>query len=179
MARTAAPAAAILFATTRTPLGTLLIAATDRGICSVQLGDDETALRQSLAVEFPRAHIVPVPESSRPVFAPWMNALREYLDGGPLRDDLPLDLQGTVFQQRVWRYLQTIPRGETRSYAEVAQAIGAPGASRAVGSACGSNRVALLVPCHRVLRGDGGDGGYRWGVARKRQLLAMERSASD
>lgn len=169
----------ISFATANTPLGVLLLAATDRGICSVQLGDDEAALAQALAAEFPRGDIVPMPESSRALFAQWMAALREYLAGGPLRGDLPLDLQGTAFQQRVWRYLQTIPRGETRSYAEVARAIGAPGASRAVGSACGSNRVALLVPCHRVLRGDGGDGGYRWGVARKRQLLAMERSAAD
>lgn len=165
----------ISFATADTPLGALLIAATDRGICSVQLGDDAAVLHRALLREFPQARIAAMPERARAAFDSWLDALRVFLAGGKLRQDLPLDLRGTVFQQKVWRYLQTIPRGETRSYADVARAIGAPGAARAVGSACGSNRIALLIPCHRVLRGDGGDGGYRWGVARKRRLLTIER----
>lgn len=170
---------AISWASARTPLGVLLLAATDRGICSVQLGDDVETLCAELEREFPQATISRMSKRAALPFAQWMDALRAGLAGEPLRADLPLDIRGTAFQVKVWRYLQTIPRGETRSYAEVARAIGAPGASRAVGSACGSNRIALLIPCHRVLRGDGGDGGYRWGLARKRELLRRERAATS
>lgn len=165
----------ISWASTETPLGTLLLAATDHGICSVQLGDALPPLLTALAAEFSRARISVMPPASAAQFSLWMTALKDMLAGGGPLPKLPLDIRGTVFQRKVWQYLQTIPCGETRSYAEVAAAIGAPGAARAVGSACGHNRIALLIPCHRVLRGDGGDGGYRWGVARKRALLARER----
>lgn len=168
---------AISWASSDTALGTLLLAATDHGICSVQLGDALPPLLAALTAEFPRARISAMPAQSAARFSQWMQALQAMLAGTAPAPELPLDIHGTVFQRKVWHYLQTIPRGETRSYAEVAAAIGAPGAARAVGSACGHNRIALLIPCHRVLRGDGGDGGYRWGVARKRALLAREREA--
>jgi len=105
----------------------------------------------------------------------WMKALTGYLRGEPAALELPLDVRATAFQLKVWRYLQTIPAGEVRTYGEVAQAIGAPGASRAVGTACGSNKVALVIPCHRVIRGDQGLGGYRWGIERKSSLLEAEK----
>lgn len=166
---------AISWATQKTSLGLLMLAATDRGICSVQLGDSRDALLAGLQQEFPRAAITPMPASAATQFARWMQTLQALLDGSRAEAGLPLDIGGTAFQRRVWQYLQKIPCGETRSYAQVAAAIGAPGSARAVGTACGSNRIALLIPCHRVLRGDGGDGGYRWGIERKRELLRRER----
>lgn len=166
-------------ATEKTILGSLLLAATDCGICSVQLGDDESSLRAELAREFPGATIHHMPADMHRHFSAWMQILHEMLAGNAVSAaGLPVDIRGTAFQQKVWKHLQTIPRGETRSYAEVAHAINAPGAARAVGSACGNNRIALIIPCHRVLRGDGGDGGYRWGLQRKQKLLAAERCAT-
>lgn len=160
------------FATTRTAMGWLLIAATERGICCVQFAGSRAAAEQGLAERFPNARRMPSPDS--PELQAWVAALRGYLAAPDALPDLPLDLRGTVFQLKVWRYLQSIPTGATRSYAEVARAIGHPAATRAVGTACGNNRVAVLVPCHRVLRGDGGLGGYRWGTDTKRALLRAE-----
>jgi AraC family transcriptional regulator of adaptative response/methylated-DNA-[protein]-cysteine methyltransferase len=153
------------------PLGRLLVAATARGVCALRFGDD-AALRRELAAEFPRATLVPDPAA----VAPYVAAVRAYLTGGLLLPDVPLDLRGTLFQQRVWAALREIPAGETRSYAAVARALGQPSAARAVARACAANPVAVLVPCHRVVRGDGGLSGYRWGVERKRALLALERT---
>jgi AraC family transcriptional regulator of adaptative response/methylated-DNA-[protein]-cysteine methyltransferase len=110
-------------------------------------------------------------------FAEWMRALGAYLDGSTTSLDVPLDVRGTTFQMRVWRYLQKIPYGNVASYAEVARGIGQPTATRAVAQACASNPIALAIPCHRVIRGNGELGGYRWGLARKRALLDRERSA--
>jgi len=167
---------AISYAVAPTPLGLTLMAATDRGLCSVQFGETEAQLRAALAGEFPRATIAPMAPASAEPFAAWMRSLAEHLSGSRPSIDLPLDLRGTAFQMKVWRFLQRIPYGEVRSYTEVANAIGAPSAVRAVGSACAANRIGVLVPCHRVLRGDGGLGGYRWGLERKRALIDAERA---
>lgn len=154
------------------PLGTVLIAATDKGLCSLKLGDDPARLRRLLAEEFSQADIR---EADLP-------GLREkilsFIEGEGSLARLPLDIRGTVFQRRVWDELRRIPRGETRSYRDIARAIGAPAAVRAVGSACGANPVALVVPCHRAVRTDGGLGGYAWGIARKKRLLAVEKAKS-
>jgi AraC family transcriptional regulator, regulatory protein of adaptative response / methylated-DNA-[protein]-cysteine methyltransferase len=158
-----------------TRFGRLLVAATDRGICRVALGDDAAALEAGLAAEFPKAAIAPADAALRAQVAA-VNRLvagREPADGG----GPSLDTGGTAFEQRVWRALQAIPFGETRSYQEVARAIGRPTAARAVARACAANPVALIVPCHRVVRADGSAGGYRWGAARKAALLAHERPA--
>lgn len=159
------------YACRESALGPLLMAATDHGVCAALFGESEDDLLHQLAAEFPSATLEPA--CAAPL-GDWMAALDAHLRRGGPRPDLPLDLRGTAFQIRVWRFLTQIPIGETRSYGQVAQAVGQPGAARAVGSACGRNRIAVLAPCHRVLRGDGGLGGYRWGEGRKRKLLAVE-----
>lgn len=166
---------AISHASAKTPLGMLMLAATDRGLCFVQLGDDAAALRENLAAEFPAARLTPMPADAAGPFGQWMAALCTYLRDGGAVPALPADIRGTAFQRLVWDYLCTIPAGELRSYSEVATAIGRPRAVRAVANACAANRLALVIPCHRVIRGDGGLGGYRWGVARKRALIERER----
>jgi AraC family transcriptional regulator of adaptative response/methylated-DNA-[protein]-cysteine methyltransferase len=166
---------AITWAAAGTELGPLLLAATDRGLCFVQLGGTVEELLARLRREYPAAELRPFGgEASSPAFAAWMDALRRYLAGEEAALHLPIDARASAFQHRVWSFLQTIPRGETRSYAEVAAGVGAPRASRAVARACATNPVALAVPCHRVLRGDGGLAGYRWGIERKRRLLELE-----
>lgn len=151
------------------PLGVVLVAATDAGLCSVKLGDDAKTLAKLLQEEFSLAQIVPAElrDLKRQVLS--------FIEGEGGLSRIPLDIRGTVFQQRVWQELRRIPRGETRTYRDIARAIGAPRAVRAVGSACGANPVALAVPCHRVLRTDGALGGYAWGLGRKRRLLEIER----
>jgi len=157
-----------------TVLGRTLVAATERGICSVELGDDDVALEQRLREEFPLAELERVDAGRDDFLAPRLRAVAERLAG---RDaEVTVDLLGTGFQQRVWDALMKIPVGETVSYAELAQSLGAPRAARAVASACAHNRIAVVVPCHRVIRGDGSLGGYRWGLPRKQQLLARERA---
>ena len=151
-------------------LGRLLVAATERGVCSIKLGDSAAALAEDLRREYPRAAL----EDDLGKLSPAVVALREFLAGERPRVDLPLDVQGTAFQRRVWNYLRRIPFGETKSYGEVARAIGQPRAARAVAAACASNHAALVIPCHRVVQGDGAPGGYHWGADRKRQLLDME-----
>lgn len=158
-----------------TPLGRLMMGATDRGLCFVQFGESDAALRAQLQAEYPGAQLAPMDPAMQEAFSGWMQALGAHLAGTNPTPTLPLDLRGTAFQMRVWRYLQQIPCGELRSYREVAEAIGAPRAVRAVASACARNRVALLVPCHRVIRGDGSLGGYKWGLERKRSLIDQER----
>jgi AraC family transcriptional regulator of adaptative response/methylated-DNA-[protein]-cysteine methyltransferase len=167
----------ISHASAKTPLGRVMIGATDRGICFIQFGDDEASLRRQLADEYPKATLAPMPASQRESFAEWMGALGDYLDGRRAALDLPLDVRGTAFQMLVWRYLQAIPHGEVASYAEVARGIGRPDAARAVARACATNRIALAIPCHRVIRGDGELGGYRWGLERKRTLIDVERGS--
>ena len=161
---------AIGYATADTPVGRVLVAATERGVCAVTLGDDDDGLVAGLRAEFPGAHIEPGAAG----VARWVAAVVASVAGGADLGAVPVDLRGTAFQQRVWRALRDIPRGRTSSYADVARAIGRPGAARAVAGACAANKVALVVPCHRVVRGGGEPGGYRWGAARKRALLAAE-----
>jgi AraC family transcriptional regulator of adaptative response/methylated-DNA-[protein]-cysteine methyltransferase len=156
----------------KTALGLALVAATERGVCAVSLGDDAEELEAQLRAEFPRAQLQRVDSGRDDFLAPRLQAVADALaqkDG-----QVPVELIGTAFQQRVWSALMRIPAGETRSYAELAQELGAPRAARAVARACASNRVAVLVPCHRVIRGDGTPGGYRWGLPRKQGLLAAE-----
>lgn len=168
----------ISYASGQTPLGLMMVGATDRGICFLQFGDSDAGLLGELKQQFPAATALPMPDSSRGEFESWMAALNRHLRGLEPRLDLPLDVRGTAFQLIVWRYLQKVPYGEVRSYAEVAAAIGKPSAARAVARACATNSIALLIPCHRVVRGTGELGGYRWGMQRKRVLLDTERAAS-
>jgi AraC family transcriptional regulator of adaptative response/methylated-DNA-[protein]-cysteine methyltransferase len=169
---------AITYAAVETALGPLLLAATDRGLCSVQLGGKVEELVDRLRREYPAADLQPVAATPSPALAAWIEALRRHLAGEQPRLDLPFDVRASAFQLRVWTFLQSIPWGETRTYAEVAAGIGAPRATRAVARACASNPVALAVPCHRVIRADGALGGYRWGAERKRRLLAIEGAAT-
>lgn len=168
----------IAYACRDTALGMLIVAATKRGVCFVEFGDDPKTLVERLRNEFPRASLEPAPGADSPELDAWLDALVEHVEAGGPRPDLPLDLRGTAFQVKVWRFLLQIPDGSTASYADVAAGIDAPRAVRAVARACAANRVAVLVPCHRVLRGDGGIGGYRWGTDRKRALLDAERRRS-
>jgi AraC family transcriptional regulator, regulatory protein of adaptative response / methylated-DNA-[protein]-cysteine methyltransferase len=168
---------AISHASAETPLGLVMIGATDRGICFLQFGTSARALERQLRAEYPEARHAPMAKAQAAAFDAWMHALAAYLEGATTALDLPLDVRGTAFQMRVWRYLQTIPHGDVQSYAEVARGIGRPTAARAVARACATNTIALAIPCHRVIRGDGGLGGYRWGLARKRSLIDRERSA--
>ncbi len=161
---------AIGYAIVDSPVGRLLIAGTERGICAVQFGSSTPALLAALRGEYPAAQL----HEAGPEFGRTLQLVLRRLEGKEPSADLPLDLQATAFQWKVWRTLQAIPRGETRSYRQVASAIGHPAAVRAVAAACASNPVAIVVPCHRVVRSDGGLGGYRWGIERKKALLARE-----
>ncbi len=165
----------IIYTIANSSLGRLLVAATERGVCSVALGDSDSDLERSLMAEYPNASI----DSKDTVISPplnlWLSKVLEYLNGKTPRVDLPLDLQATAFQWRVWEELRRIPLGETRSYQEIAKAIGKPKAVRAVAGACAGNHVALVIPCHRVIREDQSLGGYRWGLERKRTLLKGEQ----
>ena len=155
-----------------TPAGMLLVAATGKGVCAIQFGGSAKMLDESVRAEFPAANL-----QRDPAFlSPWASQLRAHLDGRLQTLDIPLDIQATAFQRRVWEYLQTIPYGRTDTYGQIAKQIGRPLAARAVARACASNPVAVAIPCHRVVRGDGEMGGYRWGVERKQKLLRMEKS---
>ena len=158
-----------------TALGTALVATTQRGICMIELGEDEALLEAKLRGEFPRASLERVDAGRDEFLAPRLRAVAEALAGKQAQVDI--DLIGTAFQKKVWDALMRIPRGETRSYAEVAAQVGAPHGARAVASACAHNRVAIVVPCHRVVRGDGSLGGYRWGLPLKEKVLQRERAA--
>jgi AraC family transcriptional regulator of adaptative response/methylated-DNA-[protein]-cysteine methyltransferase len=164
----------IRYAVAPCSLGRLLVAATERGICAVKIGDADPDLEQALVAEFSRAQV----RRDDAALRAWIEIILRNLDGQQPHLDLPLDVQATAFQRRVWQELQTIPYGETRSYGQLARAIGQPGASRAVARACATNPVALVVPCHRVVRSDGQLGGYRWGAERKEALLAQERAVA-
>lgn len=174
----------IIYALRQTSLGLLLMAATARGVCLVAFGESEGGLVAELAAEFPQARLAPAPPASRAPLDDWMAVLEAEL-GGDARpaaaagDLLPLDIRGTAFQLRVWRLLLSVPSGQVVSYGEIAEAIGNPKAVRATGAACGANRLAVLIPCHRAVRGDGALAGYRWGIPRKRALLAAERARAS
>ena len=164
---------AIRFAVGQCTLGAILVAASGRGICAILLGDDPDALVRDLQDRFPRAELV----GGDAGFKRWVAQVVGFVEQPRLGLDLPLDVRGTAFQQRVWQALQKIPAGTTASYTEIAQRIGAPKSVRAVAGACAANALAVAIPCHRVVRTDGELSGYRWGVARKRALL--EREAQD
>ena len=151
-------------------LGRLLVAGTERGVCAIRLGDSDEELESSLRREFSAAEILRDDAALRA----WAEELLQHLEGRQPQLNLPLDIRATAFQMRVWRELQAIPYGSTHSYSEVAAAIGQPSAARAVARACATNPVAVVIPCHRVVRGDRSLGGYRWGIDRKRRLLEQE-----
>lgn len=150
-------------------LGRVLVAWTARGVAAVTLGDDDEALVSDLRARFPRASV-----EAAHAAPPWLGAVLAVVEGKRLAGDIPRDARGTAFQERVWQALAQIPAGETRSYAELAGTLGQPTATRAVARACATNPLAVLVPCHRAVRGDGALAGYRWGLARKRALLDRE-----
>jgi AraC family transcriptional regulator of adaptative response/methylated-DNA-[protein]-cysteine methyltransferase len=152
------------------PIGLMLVGATDAGVCAIQFGDSEAALIRALEAEYPKALI----RRDELLLQPWIEPLQAYLRGENVRLDLPLDIRATAFQRRVWKYLQQIPYGETRSYSQIARDIGSPNSTRAVAGACASNRIAVAIPCHRVVRAGGEMGGYKWGTERKQRLLALE-----
>lgn len=164
----------IQYAIVPSPLGRLLVAATPRGLCAVRFGESASELERELRDEFRAAQV----QGDEAVLQPYLQPLLASLRGENVTMNLPLDVRATAFQNKVWQALREIRVGETRSYSEVARAIGDPKAVRAVAAACASNPVALAVPCHRVVRSDGGLAGYRWGIERKKKLLEQERRQS-
>jgi AraC family transcriptional regulator, regulatory protein of adaptative response / methylated-DNA-[protein]-cysteine methyltransferase len=168
--RAGAPRVVIRFAVGECSLGSVLVAATDRGVCAISLGDDPEELVHALERRFPRAELTGGDRGFERLVARVVGLVER--PGRP--GQLPLDIRGTAFQQRVWRALTAIPAGTTRTYSEIAAALGAPGAVRAVARACGDNPLAVAIPCHRVVRRDGSLAGYRWGIDRKEALLARE-----
>jgi len=166
-----APGEPIRFAVVRSYLGPVLVAATGRGICAIEFGPSAKALRDRLRARFPKAKLQGPDPGLREEVARVLSLLEE---PGERRPALPLDIQGTSFQRRVWRALSRIPAGSTATYGEIAARVGSPKAARAVAQACAANPVAVAIPCHRVVRADGGPGGYRWGIERKKKLLARE-----
>lgn len=169
------PTVQIRYGLTACPLGRLLVAGTERGICAVYLGDADEALAAELAREFPKAEV----RREDKELSAWMRELVNHLRGRQPHLDLPLDVQATAFQWRVWQELRSIPYGSTRSYSAIARALGQPTAARAVARACATNPVSLVIPCHRVVREDGDLGGYRWGLKRKQMLLDQEKKTGD
>jgi AraC family transcriptional regulator of adaptative response/methylated-DNA-[protein]-cysteine methyltransferase len=165
--------ATIRFAVGQCTLGAILVAASERGVCAILLGDDADALLADLQARFPRAQLL----GGDSGFERLVARVVGFVETPARALDLPLDIRGTAFQQRVWEALQAVPAGRTISYAELAQRIGAPRGARAVAAACAANALAVAIPCHRVVRSDGGLAGYRWGIARKKALL--EREAAD
>ena len=163
----------IRFAIGQCSLGAILVAASSRGVCAISLGDDPDALARNLQNRFPRANLI----GGEAGFEQLVARVVGFVEAPRLGLDLPLDIQGTVFQQRVWQALREIPAGETMSYTQIARRIGSPAAARAVAGACAANPLAVAIPCHRVVRNDGGLSGYRWGVERKRALLDREAPA--
>lgn len=163
----------IRYAVAASPIGRVLVGATERGICRVALGDSDKTLLEALRAEFPRADVVHAQDGLHA----WVTQVVGRLAGRVPSVELPLDIRGTAFQWQVWTALMAIPEGETRTYGDVARALGRPSAARAVARACSSNPAALVIPCHRVVPAAGGVGGYRWGVERKKRILARERKS--
>jgi AraC family transcriptional regulator, regulatory protein of adaptative response / methylated-DNA-[protein]-cysteine methyltransferase len=167
------PAVRIRYTLIATPLGRLLLAATERGVCAVCIGDEDGPLEAALTAEYPAAEV----RRDDGGLHPWADDLLAHLNGRLPHLNLPIDVRATAFQRRVWQELLAIPYGDTRSYSEIARALGQPTAARAVARACATNPVAVLIPCHRVLREGGALGGYRWGLDRKKAMLEQERNA--
>jgi AraC family transcriptional regulator, regulatory protein of adaptative response / methylated-DNA-[protein]-cysteine methyltransferase len=169
--RRGAVAAIVNYTIADSPLGRMMIAATDKGICAISFADSDAQLQQGLMREFPFASR----RRDDAAMSKWQAGLTQLMKGQKINPSLPLDIRATAFQRRVWEALQDIPRGETRSYSALAKQIGSPSAARAVARACASNRIAIAIPCHRIVRENGDLGGYRWGAKRKEQLLALEQ----
>lgn len=163
----------IAYTIAKSPLGKVLVGATEKGVSAVYLGDSNEKLVSALREEYPKANLAPATEN----YERWVKEIVQRIDGQKPHMEVPLDLQATAFQRRVWQELQKIPRGSTRTYSQVAKAVGNPRAVRAVARACATNPVSIVVPCHRVIREDGKLAGYRWGLGRKEELLAKEKSA--
>ena len=167
----------ISYAIRQCVLGLIMMAATDRGVCMVQFGDTEEELMEMLKTEYPHANLYKTPSSSE--LSSWIEALDDHISHAAPRPDVPLHLNGTAFQIRVWRFLMSVKEGDVLSYKEQATGIGKPKAVRAVASANARNKIGVLIPCHRILRGNGSLGGYRWGLERKRALIDAERKAGS
>ena len=165
----------IKYTVAKSSLGEVLVGATERGVSAVYLGENEAKLAAELRREYPRAEITP----QKGAFSEWVKEIVARTEGSTPRRELPLDLQATAFQRRVWQELQRIPLGSTRTYAQIAKAVGKPGAVRAVARACATNPVSVVVPCHRVVRTDGNLAGYRWGISRKQTLLDREQRSGS
>jgi AraC family transcriptional regulator of adaptative response/methylated-DNA-[protein]-cysteine methyltransferase len=169
--RNGAPGLTLRFALGKCSLGSILVAASDQGVCAIFLGDDPDALTRDLQDRFPHAHLI----GGDPAFEHLVAQIVGLVENPRQGIHLPLDIRGTAFQQKVWRALTEIPLGQTATYADIARRIGHPNAVRAVAGACASNKIAVVIPCHRVIRTDGSLSGYRWGLARKRALLLKEK----
>ena len=169
----------LTYACRDTVLGPIMMAATDRGVCFAQFGTNCANLLTQLRSEYPQAELQAYSNQAAFQLDQWIDALNAYIQNKRPRPEIPLDLQGTAFQIKVWEFLLSMKDGEVASYTQLAQGIDKPRAVRAAASACAANRIAVLVPCHRILRGDGGMGGYRWGVERKRALLDSERARNS
>lgn len=163
----------IFFALGKCSLGSILVARSDKGICSIQFGDDPILLVRDLQDQFPTDNLI----GDEPAYEDMVDQVIRKIDDPKLEFDLPLDVRGTEFQQLVWKAVQQIPAGSTATYSDIAQKIGMPSAARAVAEACAANVLAVAIPCHRVIRADGALSGYRWGVERKRALLESEVQA--
>ncbi|MFN0042839.1 MAG: bifunctional DNA-binding transcriptional regulator/O6-methylguanine-DNA methyltransferase Ada [Alphaproteobacteria bacterium] len=161
----------IAYTVVRTPLGPMIVAGTNLGVSYIAFDDDEGALEAALRAEYPEAEVARDDSG----MGRYVKPIADHVAGHPSSLELPLDVQATAFQRRVWQALRDIPIGETRTYRQIARAVGAPKAARAVGNACARNPVSIVVPCHRAIRGDGSLGGYAWGLARKRRLLDIEK----
>jgi AraC family transcriptional regulator of adaptative response/methylated-DNA-[protein]-cysteine methyltransferase len=164
--------ATIRFAIAQCSLGAILVASTDKGICAILMGDDPDALARDLQDRFPRAELV----GAEPEYDRLVAQVIGFVEAPEIGLELPLDVRGTAFQQRVWQALREIPAGRTVTYSELAELVGAPRGARAVAGACAANAIAVAIPCHRVVRNDGSISGYRWGVERKQALLEREGS---
>jgi AraC family transcriptional regulator, regulatory protein of adaptative response / methylated-DNA-[protein]-cysteine methyltransferase len=162
--------AEIAYSTVDSALGRLIVAGTRHGLCFAAMGDSDRVIISELRTDYPKASI----RRDDALAGPWARAIATYLAGRSPMPPLPLDIRGTPFQFSVWEQLRKIPRGETRSYSEIARRIGRPRAIRAVGTANGANPVSIVIPCHRALRASGHLGGYRWGLERKRRILELE-----
>jgi len=173
--RLGGPGEAIDFAVGACSLGAILVASSAKGVCAVMLGDDPDALTRELQDRFPRARL----RGDDPHFASRVALVVGFIEAPRIGLELPLDIRGTAFQQRVWQALREIPPGQTVTYADIAQRIGSPKAVRAVARACAANHIAVAIPCHRVVRTDGSISGYRWGVERKQALLQLEKEPSS
>ncbi|MDG1439043.1 MAG: methylated-DNA--[protein]-cysteine S-methyltransferase, partial [Emcibacteraceae bacterium] len=169
----------ISYAIRECSLGLLIMAATDRGVCMIHFGDNKKQLKKQLSDEYPHAELTYTPKSSDALINEWVAAFERHISFGAERPDIPLHLNGTAFQIKVWRFLMSVKTGEVLSYKEQAERMGIPKAVRAVASANARNNVGVLVPCHRILRGDGSLGGFRWGLERKRVLIDNERKLAN